>query len=200
MVLPRCVSFISYFRLSVNSLLSSVWRKVINFKWESSFVFEYESQFNLKSSFCILWFCGYVRIISFFSYHDPITLYSMALCHVQSSISLLKTSDHHLDSRFLNICLISSTVLLKEPPNHRIQKIDWIGFKTYTRINSHIWNWSPFSRVAITWRRKGIERQPEVRNNGHAPRDHHDWLEEPQVLVNSERRAIYVRSRTGKIP
>ena len=188
MVLPGCVSFISYFRLSVNSLLSPVWRKVINFKWESSFVFEYESQFNLKSSFCILWFCGYVRIISFFSYHDLITLYSMALRHVQISISFLKTSNHHLDSRFLNICLISSTVLLREPTSHRIQKIVWAGLNTYTRINSHIWNRSPLSRGAITWRRKGIDREPEVRNNGHVPRNHNDWLLAPWVLVDSERR------------
>ena len=192
MVLLGCVSFISYFCLFVKlPFVSSqwlLWRKVTIFKRGSSFVLKYEGQFNLKSSFCILWFCGYVRIISFFSYHDLITLYSMALSHVQTSISLLKTSYHHLDSRFLNICLISSTVLLKEPPNHRIQKIDWIGFKTYTRINSHICHLSPFSRVAINWRRKGIDRQPEVRNNGHAPRDKDYWLLAPWLLVNSERR------------
>ena len=159
-----------------------------HFHMGDSFVLKYEGQFNLKSSFCILCFCGYVRIISFFSYHDLITLYSMALSHVQTSISLLKTSNHHFDSRFLNICLISSTVLLIEPPSHRIQKIVWAGLNTYTRINSHICHSSPFSRVAITWRRKGIDRQPEVRNNGHAPRDPHHWLLAPWVLVNSERR------------
>ena len=70
-----------------------------------SFVLKYEGQFNLKSSFCILSFCGYVRIISFsyimiFLPGDIATLYSMALSHVQFSISLLKTSNHHLDSRF----------------------------------------------------------------------------------------------------
>ena len=186
MVLPRCVSFISYFRLSVNSLLSSVWRKVINFKWESSFVFEYESQFNLKSSFCILWFCGYVRIISFFSYHDLITLYSMALRHACSVFDQPSQNfQSSLRFSFLNICLISSTVLLRKRPSHRMQKIAWT---TYTRINSHIWNWSPSFRVAIDWRRKGIDRQSEVRNNGHAPRDNHHWLLAPWVLVDSERR------------
>ena len=87
-----------------------------------------KASYNLKSSFCILCFCGYVRIISFsyimiFLAGDIATLYSMALSHVQFSISLLKTSNHHLDSLFLNICLISSTVLLREPPSHRIQKI-----------------------------------------------------------------------------
>ena len=99
-----------------------------HFHMGDSFIFKYEGQFNLKSSFCILCFCGYVRIISFsyimiFLAGDIATFYSMALRHVQFSISLLKTSNHHLDPCFLNICLISSTVLLREPPNHRIKKI-----------------------------------------------------------------------------
>ena len=39
-------------------------------------------------------------------------------------------------------------------------------------MNSHIWNWSPSFRVAIDWRPKGIDRQPEAKKKGHAPREH----------------------------
>ena len=85
------VSFVSYFCLFVKlPFVSSqwlLWRKVTIFTWGSSFVLTYGGQFHLKSSFCILCFCGYVKIISFsyimiFLPGDIATLYSMALRHV----------------------------------------------------------------------------------------------------------------------
>ena len=37
------------------------------------------------------------------------------------------------------------------------------SLSAYIRMNSHICHWSPFSKVAIIWRRKGIDRQPEAK-------------------------------------
>ena len=38
--------------------------------------------------------------------------------------------------------------------NHRIQTLalNWTGHVTYIQMNSHIWLWSPSTRVAIDWR------------------------------------------------
>ena len=84
-----------------------LWRKVTISKRGSSFVLKYEGQFNLKSSFCILCFCGYVRFISFFSFHDLITRWhcyflfdGSASCSVFDQPSQNFQSYHHLNSSF----------------------------------------------------------------------------------------------------
>ena len=48
-----------------------------------------------------------------------------------------------------------------DPQNHRVQMLtrSW----TYTRMNSHICQWSPSFRVAIVWRRNGIDLQQEAK-------------------------------------
>ena len=48
-----------------------------------------------------------------------------------------------------------------------------VAFCTYKGMNSHICNSSPSFNVAIDWRRKGIDRQPEIKQNGHAPLEHY---------------------------
>ena len=53
-----------------------------------------------------------------------------------------------------------------QPQKYRIQKLawSWTSPGTYfTGRNSHICNWSPSLRVAIDWRGKEIERQPETK-------------------------------------
>ena len=40
-------------------------------------------------------------------------------------------------------------------------------------MNSHICNSSPSFKVVIDWRRKGINRQPEVKQNRHARLQHY---------------------------
>ena len=62
-------------------------------------------------------------------------------------------------------------------------KLNWPYTITYIRMNSHICDWSPSLRVALDWRRKGIDRQPEVRKDGHVPRGH--WVAVPKALVVS---------------
>ena len=53
--------------------------------------------------------------------------------------------------------------------------------------NSHICHWSPSFRVAIDWRRKGIEDSQNKIKNGHAPREPYHCHLAPQALVDSER-------------
>ena len=82
-----------------------------------------------------------------------------------------------------------------------IQKLawSWTGFGTYILMNTHICNWSPSFRVAIDWRRKGIDKQPEANNK----MDTHPGT----TIINSLRRrhswimteAIHVRSEAEKI-
>ena len=97
---------------------------------------------------------------------------------------------------------VNTTSSYTELRNHRIQKLawNWTGLCTYIRKNSGICLRSPFYRVAIDWRRKGINRQLEANNfnNEHTPqvrttdwfRSRHSWI---------LRDAIYVRSENEKI-
>ena len=65
-----------------------------------------------------------------------------------------------------------------------------LASNNYILMNSHIWHWSPSFRVAIIchWGWKRIDRQPEAKNNGHAPRDYYYLcLGYWQALVESER-------------
>jgi hypothetical protein len=52
----------------------------------------------------------------------------------------------------------------------------------YTRINSRIWLWSPPFKVATVWRRKGIDGQPEMKNDRHPPRQHPPCLQHLALL------------------
>ena len=64
-------------------------------------------------------------------------------------------------------------------------------------MNSHICHWSPSFRVAIDWRRKGIDKNPEVKNK----KDTHPVS---KIVMNRRRyswiltEAIDVRSKTEK--
>ena len=54
-------------------------------------------------------------------------------------------------------------------------------------MNSHSCKESPHFRVAIVWRRKGVDRQPEGKYNGHAPPDRYQGsFVSQQALVDSE--------------
>ena len=77
----------------------------------------------------------------------------------------------------------------------------WTGHSTYfTRMNSHICHLSPSFRVAIDWRRKGIERQPEAKKRIYTHPGNFVfesvWLRRSHSWITRD--AIHVRSETEK--
>ena len=73
-----------------------------------------------------------------------------------------------------------------EPQNTKVRFLSWTGLGSYIRMNSHICDWLPSFRVAIIWRRREIDKMPEVKSYGHAPRNH-PCFHVPPVHVDSER-------------
>ena len=70
-----------------------------------------------------------------------------------------------------------------------------VEYYNYIRMNSHICHWSPSFRVAIDWKRKGIDRQPEAKKNLDTHpgviikawfRRRHSWILRGSIHVHSE--------------
>ena len=67
-------------------------------------------------------------------------------------------------------------------------------------MNSHICHWSPSLRVAIDWRRKGIDKQPEAKKKMDTyPKSHSGHASMRRRRLWILRGAIQVRSETEKV-
>ena len=98
---------------------------------------------------------------SHLDYHDT-TLFCLSIWGSGVEETEYKSSKYHPAIR--SSSHVRKDRILKEPQNYRIQKHAWIwtALTTYIRMNSHICHWSPSFRVAINWRRREINREPEV--------------------------------------